>query len=116
LKAASNTRVGRKTNSAIAGGKSSEVISDYAARVGAAPVCFIITGQGFTMRQAEWDLGDGFAFTASYAPQSALSNDAVLPALHSLAVRRRLLRDRLPATGAPNPDEHPTWESVSCDE
>jgi hypothetical protein len=92
------------------------VVSEYSTLGGARPTCYTITGDGFSMRQAEWALGDGFAFTASFAPRSTLTNGTVLPALHSLAVRRRMLRDRLPAAGASNPDDHPTWQRLSCDE
>lgn len=92
------------------------VVSEYSTLSGARAVCHAITGAGFTMLQAEWDLGDGFAFTSSYAPRSVLTNGTSLQPLHSLAVRRRLLRDRFPAAGDPNPNEHPTWQAVSCDE
>lgn len=91
-------------------------VAEYAALSKAQSECFAITGPGFAMRQAEFTLGDGFAFTVSVAPRSLLTNGISLPPMHSLAVRRRLLRDRLPAEGAPNPDAHPTWRTVACDE
>lgn len=91
-------------------------ISQYSTLSGTQPACHEITGAGFSMLLAEWDLGDGFAFTASYAPRSALTNGTSLAPLHSVAVRRRLLRDRLPAAGDPNPNDHPTWRPAACDD
>lgn len=90
-------------------------VSGYAGLSSAQPACLQVTGAGFAMRVAEWDLGEGFAFGASFAPESRLTNGATLSARHALAVRRRSLRDRLPAAGAPNPDDHPTWQPVPCD-
>lgn len=90
-------------------------VSEYAGLSSAQPACLRVTGAGFAMRVAEWDLGEGFTFGVSLAPESRLTNGSTLSARHALAVRRRSLRDRLPAAGAPNPDDHPTWQPVPCD-
>ncbi len=84
-------------------------LSDRAAQ------CLVVTGRDFTLRVAEWDLGEGFTFTVMYAPSSRLANGTSLPPLHSLAVRRQSLRARFPAEGAPNPNDHPTWRDADCD-
>lgn len=90
-------------------------VSEYAGLSSSPPACLQVSGPGFSMRVAEWDLGEGFAFSASLAPENRLTDGTKLSARHALAVRRRSLRDRLPAAGAPNPDDHPTWQPVSCD-
>lgn len=92
------------------------VTSEYAALSGRQPSCIRLTGRGFSMLVAEWDLGGGFAFTASYAPSATLGDGSRLAPLHSLAVRRHPLRDRFPADGAANPNDHPTWRAAGCDD
>lgn len=88
---------------------------EYRSLSGRAARCVVVTGREFTLRVAEWDLGEGFTFSATYAPSSRLANGTSLPPLHSLAVRRQSLRDRFPAEGAPNPNDHPTWRDADCD-
>ncbi len=88
---------------------------EYASLSATAARCIDLTGRGFTLRVAEFDLGEGFAFTTTYAPSARLSDGSTLPPLHSLAVRRASLRDRFPAEGAPNPNDHPTWRDADCD-
>jgi hypothetical protein len=92
------------------------VIGEYRALSGAAPACLRVTGRDFTVLVAEWDLGGGFAFTTTFAPGARLATGGTLAPLHSLAVRRRSLRDRFPADGAANPNDHPTWRAAGCDD
>lgn len=91
------------------------VRGEYRSLSGRAARCLDVSGRDFTLRVAEWDLGDGFSFTATYAPSSRLANGTALPPLHSVAVRRESMRDRFPTEGAPNPNDHPTWRDADCD-
>lgn len=92
-----------------------DVVREYSTRSGSRPACYGISGGGQAERQAEWEVGDGFAFTVRYAIEGARGSEVVGPAFHSLAVRRRVLRDRLPATGAADAGG-PTWQPLPCDE
>lgn len=85
------------------------------AELGAGPLCLEVRGPGFSLQVAQWDRGDGWVVTASFAPAVRFGGDSTLSARHSIAVRRRALTALLPQDGAANPQERPTWSPSTCD-
>ena len=81
-------------------------IAEQVSLTGAAPSCFTLEGPDRTTIVAEWDRGEGFVFTTTFAPGAA--------ARHALAVRRRSLRIRFPEAIRANPDDLITWRSTDC--
>lgn len=81
---------------------------------GVAPQCAMFSGPGFAMRVAEWDQGDGWSVSASYAASLRVGADSAVSARHSVAVRRRALTAQYPQAGQPNDDDRPTWTRTTC--
>ncbi len=84
------------------------------AGLGVAPRCATLSGPGFSIRVAEWDRGDGWSVSATFAPAVSVSGDSLVSARHSIAVRRQALMTQYPQAGASNPQDLPTWTSVAC--
>ncbi len=81
---------------------------------GVAPQCAMFDGPGFAMRVAEWDQGDGWSVSASYAASMRVVADTTVSARHSVAVRRQALTAQYPQAGQPNDDDRPTWTRTTC--
>ncbi len=82
--------------------------------LGRPPACAEVRGPGFVLRVAEWDQGDGWSVSATFAP--AVPGDSTLGARHAITIRRQALTARLPEAGQPNPDARPTWTRTSCED
>lgn len=89
-------------------------IRDSQAGLGVAPRCATLSGPGFVIRVAEWERGDGWSVSATYAPAVSVIGDSLVSARHSVAVRRQALTVQYPQAGALNPQDLPTWTSLPC--
>lgn len=87
--------------------------AEQVALTGTPPSCFTLEGPDRTIIVAEWDRGEGFVFTTSFAAADSAA-DAARTARHALAVRRRSLRIRFPEAIRANPDDLTTWRSTDC--